>query len=90
MSILKAHQLDIGYGATRIVQGLSFAPLMGWIVYTFGWQHVFVVMGGIGIVFSLIWLKVIHENRVKQLQYQHDQRSRHEPAEHHPRHRPWW
>ncbi len=26
MSILKAQQLDIGYGATRIVQDLSFSP----------------------------------------------------------------
>jgi ACS family glucarate transporter-like MFS transporter len=34
--------------------------LMGWIVYTYGWQHVFIVMGALGIVFSLIWLKVIY------------------------------
>ncbi|MGK3118750.1 MFS transporter [Pseudomonas corrugata] len=37
-----------------------FAPLMGWIVYTFGWQHVFIVMGGLGIAFSILWLKVIY------------------------------
>jgi ACS family glucarate transporter-like MFS transporter len=37
-----------------------FAPLMGWIVYHFGWQHVFVVMGALGILVSLVWLKVIY------------------------------
>jgi ACS family glucarate transporter-like MFS transporter len=37
-----------------------FAPLMGWIVYRFGWEHVFVVMGALGIVFSMVWMKVIY------------------------------
>lgn len=33
---------------------------MGWIVHAFGWEHVFVVMGAAGIVFSAVWLKYIH------------------------------
>ena len=37
-----------------------FAPLMGWIVYRFGWEHVFVVMGALGIVFSFVWMRVIY------------------------------
>ncbi|XXF09764.1 MFS transporter [Pseudomonas sp. D2-3] len=37
-----------------------FAPLMGWIVYAFGWEHVFVVMGVLGIVFAGIWMKTIY------------------------------
>ncbi|WP_394559839.1 MFS transporter [Aquipseudomonas alcaligenes] len=37
-----------------------FAPLMGWIVHAFGWEHVFVVMGALGIVFSMIWMKTIY------------------------------
>lgn len=37
-----------------------FAPLMGWIVYSFGWQHVFIVMGALGIAFSVVWMKVIY------------------------------
>ncbi|NWC94241.1 MULTISPECIES: MFS transporter [unclassified Pseudomonas] len=40
-----------------------FAPLMGWITYHYGWHYVFLVMGGIGIVMSLIWLKTIHAPR---------------------------
>ncbi|GAB7528775.1 MFS transporter [Pseudomonas sp. 3A(2025)] len=37
-----------------------FAPLMGWIVYRFGWQHVFIFMGALGMLFSLIWLRTIY------------------------------
>lgn len=37
-----------------------FAPLMGWIVYSFGWEHVFVVMGVLGIVFAGVWMKTIY------------------------------
>lgn len=37
-----------------------FAPLMGWITYAFGWEYVFIMMGIIGIMFSLVWLKFVH------------------------------
>ncbi|MBP1763112.1 MAG: d-galactonate transporter [Firmicutes bacterium] len=37
-----------------------FAPLMGWIVFTYGWQYVFIVMGVLGILFTLFWNKFIH------------------------------
>ncbi|TXS90243.1 MFS transporter [Parahaliea maris] len=40
-----------------------FAPLMGWIVYSFGWEHVFISMGILGIALSLVWLKVIYNPR---------------------------
>ena len=36
MSILQARQLDIGYGATRIVQGLSFSPPPGKVTALIG------------------------------------------------------
>src|SRR5690606_9416565 len=36
------------------------APLMGWIVFSFGWEQVFIVMGTLGIALSLVWLKVIY------------------------------
>ncbi|UZJ59714.1 MFS transporter [Pseudomonas sp. KU26590] len=51
------------FNSAQYFATVLFAPIMGWIVYTFGWQHVFLVMGSIGIVFSLIWLKVIHSPR---------------------------
>lgn len=40
-----------------------FAPLMGWITQTFGWQYVYLLMGTLGFVMMLAWLKLIHEPR---------------------------
>lgn len=37
-----------------------FAPLMAWIVSQYGWQHVFTTMGIAGMLFALVWLKVIY------------------------------
>nr|MBA2815510.1 D-galactarate dehydratase [Candidatus Pantoea persica] len=34
---------------------------MGWLVAEVGWAHVFWFMGGLGIILSFIWLKVIHD-----------------------------
>jgi ACS family glucarate transporter-like MFS transporter len=51
------------FNSAQYFATVLFAPLMGWIVYRFGWQHVFVVMGAIGIVFSAIWMKVIYSPR---------------------------
>ncbi len=51
------------FNSAQYFATVLFAPIMGWIVFTFGWQHVFVVMGGVGVVFSLIWLKIIHSPR---------------------------
>lgn len=51
------------FNSAQYFATVLFAPLMGWIVYKFGWQHVFVVMGSVGIVFSAIWMKVIYSPR---------------------------
>ena len=40
-----------------------FSPLMGWLVYSFGWQHVFWVVGGFGVILSGIWLVTIYTPR---------------------------
>ena len=37
-----------------------FAPLMGWIAHDFGWRYVFYVMGAIGIVMGLAWIKTVY------------------------------
>ena len=37
-----------------------FAPLMGWLTHSFGWQSVFYVMGTLGMAMSAVWLLVIH------------------------------
>ena len=36
-----------------------FAPLMGWIAHDFGWRYVFFVMGGLGILVGLVWIKTM-------------------------------
>src|SRR5204862_6696630 len=51
------------FNSAQYFATVLFAPLMGWIVYSFGWQHVFIVMGVLGIIFSGIWLKVIYSPR---------------------------
>ena len=40
-----------------------FAPLIGWVTSRFGWQHIFIVMGGVGMVLGLVWLMVIDSPR---------------------------
>jgi ACS family glucarate transporter-like MFS transporter len=37
-----------------------FAPLMGWIAHDYGWRYVFFVMGALGIVMGLVWIKTIY------------------------------
>lgn len=48
------------FNSAQYFATVLFAPIMGWIVHTLGWQHVFVVMGGIGVVLAFVWLKVIY------------------------------
>lgn len=39
---------------------VAFAPLMGWLVHSFGWQSVFFVMGAIGMVAAFFFARFIH------------------------------
>ncbi len=63
------------FNSAQYFATVLFAPLMGWIVYKFGWQHVFVVMGSVGIVFSAVWMKVIysprHHPRINKEEFDH-------------------
>jgi MFS transporter, ACS family, glucarate transporter len=38
-----------------------FAPLMGWIAHDFGWRYVFYVMGVLGLIVGIVWIKTINE-----------------------------
>jgi ACS family glucarate transporter-like MFS transporter len=40
-----------------------FAPFTGWLAYSFGWPYVFWVMGVMGVLLGLVWLKTIHSPR---------------------------
>jgi ACS family glucarate transporter-like MFS transporter len=39
---------------------VAFTPVMGWIAHTFGWRHVFTVMGSVGILMGLAWIRTIY------------------------------
>jgi MFS transporter, ACS family, glucarate transporter len=39
---------------------VMFAPLMGWIAHDFGWRYVFYVMGIIGIIVGIAWIKTVY------------------------------
>ncbi|SDE95032.1 MFS transporter, ACS family, glucarate transporter [Massilia sp. PDC64] len=48
------------FNSAQYFATVLFAPLMGWLVHAFGWESVFIVMGGLGIALAFVWLKVIH------------------------------
>ncbi|WP_263264241.1 MFS transporter [Pseudomonas sp. RIT-PI-S] len=48
------------FNSAQYFATVLFAPLMGWIVHAWGWEHVFVVMGVLGIAFAAVWLKFVH------------------------------
>jgi ACS family glucarate transporter-like MFS transporter len=37
-----------------------FAPLMGWIAHDFGWRYVFFVMGILGVLMGLLWIRTMY------------------------------
>lgn len=49
------------FNSAQYFATVIFAPIMGWLTHEVGWSHVFFFMGGLGIIISFIWLKVIHE-----------------------------
>jgi ACS family glucarate transporter-like MFS transporter len=48
------------FNSAQYFATVLFAPLMGWLVHTYGWQSVFYVMGALGIVMALVWRKTIY------------------------------
>ncbi|MBQ1123326.1 MFS transporter [Streptomyces smyrnaeus] len=51
------------FNSAQYFATVAFAPLMGWLVVTMGWEHVFTVIGGLGVVLALVWTRVIHPPR---------------------------
>ena len=37
-----------------------FSPLLGYLTFAWGWEHVFTVMGGMGFVLTAVWVKYMH------------------------------
>ncbi len=47
------------FNSAQYFATVIFAPIMGWLTHAVGWSHVFFFMGGLGIILSFVWLKVI-------------------------------
>ena len=43
----------------NIFAAVLFAPIIGWISFSYGWEYVFFLLGGIGIVVLLIWSRIM-------------------------------
>ncbi|WP_328824943.1 MFS transporter [Uliginosibacterium aquaticum] len=48
------------FNSAQYFATVLFAPIMGWIVHTYGWESVFYVMGSLGIVVAFVWMKTIY------------------------------
>ncbi|WP_194207032.1 MFS transporter [Superficieibacter sp. 1612_C1] len=48
------------FNAAQYFSLAIFSPLLGWLVFAWGWEHVFTVMGVIGFVLTGVWAKFIH------------------------------
>ncbi len=51
------------FNSAQYFATVVFAPVMGWITSVYGWPSVFVFMGLLGILASLVWLKTVHAPR---------------------------
>lgn len=47
------------FNSAQYAATVLFAPLMGWLVHSFGWHYVFVVMGVLGICFLFVWNRFV-------------------------------
>jgi ACS family glucarate transporter-like MFS transporter len=48
------------FNSAQYFATVIFAPLMGWITYSFGWPWVFGVMGGLGLILTVAWLQLVY------------------------------
>lgn len=48
------------FNSAQYFATVLFAPLLGYIVHTYGWKYSFMFMGITGFVFLIFWLKFVH------------------------------
>ncbi len=48
------------FNSAQYFATVLFAPLLGYIVHTYGWKYSFMFMGSVGFIFLIFWLKYIH------------------------------
>ena len=51
------------FNSAQYFATVLFAPLMGWLVHSFGWASVFYVMGATGMAMALVWRKLVYGPR---------------------------
>ncbi len=51
------------FNSAQYFATVLFAPIMGWIAHTWGWEYVFWFMGALGLVFAVAWPKLIYNPR---------------------------
>ncbi|WP_022979661.1 MFS transporter [Ideonella sp. B508-1] len=49
------------FNSAQYAAQVFFGPIMGWVVHTFGWHHVFTLMGVLGLSFVLVWNRFVHD-----------------------------
>ncbi len=49
------------FNSAQYFATVLFAPFMAWIVHSWGWQYMFFVMGGIGLVAGAVWWFVLYD-----------------------------
>ncbi|MBD9527119.1 MFS transporter [Paracoccus sp. PAR01] len=52
------------FNSSQYFATAAFAPLMGFIVHTFGWEAVFYIIGALGVVLAAVWGKFIFPPRL--------------------------
>lgn len=50
------------FNSAQYFATVMFAPIMAWIVHALGWQDVFYVMGALGVVLAVVWLRTMHNS----------------------------
>jgi ACS family glucarate transporter-like MFS transporter len=51
------------FNSAQYFSTVLFAPFMAWIVHSFGWRHVFWIMGVVGVAAALVWVAVLQPPR---------------------------
>src|SRR5487761_2551238 len=48
------------FNSAQYFATVLFAPVMGWITHDFGWEYVFVLLGGAGLLLFVAWLMTVY------------------------------
>ena len=51
------------FNSAQYVSIAIFSPFMGWLAYKYGWEYVYIIMGGLGFIFLAFWLKLFYVPR---------------------------